>query len=95
VLSAIERSEVWLFSPGKEGSKQWNLIWGEDWEEAAEPAMQLGMSLVGHEGCKAATNDAQCIFDQEVLGEDGSVIRFQTPLPQWSSYPDDAEFKFR
>ncbi|KAE8452606.1 hypothetical protein EG329_013865 [Mollisiaceae sp. DMI_Dod_QoI] len=94
ISNAIKNSDIWLFSPVKEGSKQWNLIWGEDWEEAAEPGLQLGMSLGRYSGYNRA-DTSQCIFDQEVFEREEAIVRFQTPLPNWSKYPDDAEFKFR
>jgi hypothetical protein len=77
----INQSDIWLFSPAKGGLKQWGLIWGEDREELAEPALQFGMSLVGHRGCEAVANNSQCIFDQELLNKEDAVVRFQTPVP--------------
>jgi hypothetical protein len=83
-LTEIVRGSMWLFTPMKQQSKTWYLIREKDWKHVIYAGMELGMSL-GHQGCTALTTDPCCF-------ENDSNIQFETPLPPWATYPEDAKF---
>ncbi|KAH8693473.1 hypothetical protein GQ44DRAFT_832694 [Phaeosphaeriaceae sp. PMI808] len=90
-LPAVLKETIWLFIPSATPQKRWYLINEEDWDNVARPGMQLGMSFVGgqQDGEEPADEEPDELID---LGK-GSV-RFQTPLPYWSTYPEDTDFEF-
>jgi hypothetical protein len=90
---AVEERQFWLFEPATSQAKRWNLIDEEDWDTFARPGKPLGMSLLEEE----IPHD--CIIDDKLrcqtVTDTDSVVRFETPLPAWATYPQDVEFRYR
>ncbi|KAH0545424.1 hypothetical protein FGG08_000565 [Glutinoglossum americanum] len=101
ILEVIEQKCIWLFSPVEGQAKRCNLIEEKDWVTATRPGMLLDMSLLGHDEeppvpplqPPASENELPEGRSPEV-GESKEIVRFQTPLPKWSRYPEDVEFAF-
>lgn len=88
ILDAIKEGSVWLFSPAPGQLKVWNLITAEDWEPHARPGIQLGMSV------STARFSGSLLRGGTPVIEIETTASFETPLPNWAPYPEDAEFRF-
>ena len=88
ILDAIKERSIWLFSPAPGQLKVWNLITAEDWEPYARPGIQLGMSV-----SKTRFSRSFLRGDTPIAGIE-TTVSFETPLPNWAPYPEDAEFRF-
>ncbi|ORY13409.1 hypothetical protein BCR34DRAFT_613410 [Clohesyomyces aquaticus] len=89
VLPAVLKETIWLFTPSATSKKRWYLI-DEDWDGVVRPGMQLGMSFVGDQQDGEEPADEE---PEELIDLDKGNVRFQTPLPHWSTYPEDTEFE--
>lgn len=84
----MKQKSIWLFSPAHGRLKIWNLITAEDWEPHVRPGMQLGMSISTAKFGGGLLQRGVPITKAEV------AVSFETPLPHWAPYLEDAEFKF-
>jgi hypothetical protein len=89
ITERIRAGSFWLFSPAPGKLKIWNLISESDWETHARPGMELGMSLASNKTC------GHRLWEAVLKAESKSIVSFERPLPNWASYPEDAEFEFQ
>lgn len=109
LLPFVTRKDFWLFTPAVNGSPWWYLIHESDWAQAARPGSQLGMSLFQADHMeRLPTKFYLCdfpVYTKEaytrqamwplVRGpQEDSYIRFSTPVPPWSTLPQDLEFRW-
>lgn len=88
ILDTIKQRSIWLFSPAPGQLKVWNLITAEDWESHARPGMQLGMSI-------STANFSGSLLRRGVsIAKIEAAVSFETPLPHFAPYPEDAKFRF-
>ena len=88
MLETVKQRSIWLFSPSIGQIKVWNLITAEDWESHACPGMQVGMSLSTAKFSGSLLQGGVSVTNIE------AVVSFETPLPNWAPYPEDAEFQY-
>ena len=80
---AINRRDIFLFTPRDAQKDCWFLLQEGDWARMARPGMTLGMSVL------PPFHSAY-----EELQATAVPIGFVKPLPPWAEYNCDAEFQF-
>ncbi|KAH8706170.1 hypothetical protein BGZ61DRAFT_449504 [Ilyonectria robusta] len=106
LLPFVARKDFWLFTPAVNGSPWWYLIHESDWAQAARPGSQLGMSLFQADHIEWLPSGVYSCGFQEYTKEartkertwplvpgpqKDSYIRFSTPVPPWSTLPQNLE----
>ena len=92
LLPLVANGNLWIFTPGEAQAKWWYLVREEDWSQLARPGIRLGMSLkppsIGLESILGMNEYMACDCSAH------SNIQLLTPLPPWSSYTSDTEFRY-